>query len=135
MWRRRLFDATAIHLATPVLEHPPAIKPYALGSQQTSGRSWLLLLLLLRVPGGAGGESARACLPRIPTRGATANSSLAASTLGPHRPQRHMKAGKSRALIFILFWPLSGLVIYSGRFLARGLAWVLFIYFTACHAM
>ena len=40
-----------------------------------------------------------------------------------HRPpQRHMKAGKSRVLI--LFWPLSGLVIYSGRFLARGLAWV-----------
>ena len=43
-------------------------------------------------------------------------------------PQRHMERRKSR--IFILFWPLSGLVIYSGGFLARGVAWVFIHLFT-----
>ena len=39
-----------------------------------------------------------------------------------------MERRKSR--IFILFWPLSGLVIYSGGFLARGVAWVFIHLFT-----
>ena len=47
-------------------------------------------------------------------------------------PQRHMERRKSR--IFILFWPLSGLVIYSGGFLARGVAWVFIHLFTTVDA-
>ena len=50
----------------------------------------------------------------------------------PRPPQRHMERRKSR--IFILFWPLSGLVIYSGGFLARGVAWVFIHLFTTVDA-
>ena len=41
-------------------------------------------------------------------------------------PQRHMERRKSR--IFILFWPLSGLVIYSGGFWPGAWPGCLFIY-------
>ena len=45
------------------------------------------------------------------------------------RPQGRHKRNQPNAG-FILFWPLSGLVIYSGGFLARGVAWVFIHLFT-----
>ena len=54
-------------------------------------------------------------------------------TRGIPRPQGRHKRNQPNAGL-ILFWPLSGLVIYSGGFLARGVAWVFIHLFTTADA-